>query len=412
MSVSTNVSFTYGLPLLVAVFIIAPTFPDKFGFLLESFLYLIVISFFFLYLYLFKIKLNDQYIGLYFGYIFFALLLSLFQDLVHSIYSLSDYIEIFKVLSYFIIFLCFYNVSYYYGIEFLGLLMKVFTLLFFAVAILNIFYITLLSDTPFSEIINLFYKRSESIVLSDKAIVPFTQIYHYGTFMLFGCLYSLIKLLNKKNFFDLIVFLIFFFALILSQSRSIMVSLVFGIVLCLLFYSSKKMINRVVYSLVYLLAFLFIFKIFYYKYSENLLYLFNGLNQMSSGESSSLNSRLSQFMLAIQGGFFWGSGVAKNFYKLESLPAVYILRYGFFGLMFFYIIVYYVASVARHLARYNNRFEILFKSINIWLLIYPITSLSSPHQDTPKLAIFFYGILGITLGVKLLVNNKSSSDFI
>lgn len=123
----------------------------------------------------------------------------------------------------------------------------------------------------------------------------------------------------------------------------------------------------------------------------------------SPSESGSLTVRASQVVNALSGSmqnYFFGVGLGRQSHiALESYIASYAYRYGIIGLLLYYVLFFYLAMLSW---RSNNRtmcdeYKVLSLFAFVWVLLLPVTLLSSPMNEIGKLAVFSSFVTGLVL---------------
>lgn len=141
----------------------------------------------------------------------------------------------------------------------------------------------------------------------------------------------------------------------------------------------------------------------YIKYQDELRIIFsyaiNGLESMSEGNNRSVNTRTEQIGWAIDHNsiILIGQGISKKLFFPESFYALYYYRYGLIGIIAYLILPLLTAATSYKIAKKesSNKISIFYFSLSIFYLITPIGILSSCHQDTPKISLLFYGLMGL-----------------
>jgi cbb3-type cytochrome oxidase subunit 3 len=134
-------------------------------------------------------------------------------------------------------------------------------------------------------------------------------------------------------------------------------------------------------------------------------YAITGFEMMSEGTNNSVNIRQNQIIWTIesQKHVVFGAGIGKaNIEKygiwLESLYALYYYRYGLIALLIYLGIIMTTAVFAYKIAKkesFSRKISTFYYSLFVFYLITPIGVLSGCSQDTPKVSLLFYGIMGL-----------------
>lgn len=337
--------------------------------------------------------------GLYFSFMLFCLSWALFLDGYSGVISYSDISEIIKVLCYSIFFLYFYNARLKPE-ELLGCIVKLIVIFSVFAVVFN--FLDVFNVGGFRRISYLLYKRESVIILNNKAIAPFFTTYNFASFMVlplsffFVCAFNLNRISHKL--LSILSFLAIFFVILLSQSRSSLLTIFVALIMILLLIIRPKQI----FSL--LVLFTLVVAVFIYnldQLSELMPYLFEGVEQIQQGNSNSVSYRQSQIDFVIDNTTSpFGFGVSKSLYMFESLYSLYPARYGllftliFTTACFFVSYLFFVHSKRPNLDKYN---KCLLLALSVWFVTYPVSGLSSAHHDTTKFSFFFYGFVGLAL---------------
>lgn len=404
MLFSRNQKLYFYLPLF---FILCPTFPniisigDQIVFAIEALVVLFLYK-----LYGFSFPCNNPAFSI-FTYFFFCIAIDICFDLINGVFTFSDSLELFRPIG-FILFYYFYNQSFV-SIEYIEKqTIRAINLIFILLAIYSVVEFFFLEQIL--SISYLLYKREALPVLRDKAIGSFSQIYSYGYILILPLSFFLIKFFKQKRIINFVLLGIVFFALLLTQSKSVYISAALAILLCFCIVcfctTSKDKWNN------FLILILIVIVVIYYflRYQEELYdtfaYASYGLEAIASGEGGTVHSRLEQIQWAIDNNslIFVGNGIGKGdikqdgLYALESLYGLYYYRYGLIGLFLFVGIVLYTSFCAFRIAKvvqYNLKLSAFYYGLSIFYIITPIALSSSCHQDTPKISFLFYGLMGL-----------------
>ncbi|QIA64427.1 hypothetical protein GT360_13415 [Vibrio astriarenae] len=353
----------------------------------------------FTFLFLFRSIKVPLKVSAYFLIMLLCLSWSLGLDGYNGIVTFSDISELAKVLCYFVFFLYLYNSrgdpqSILNGFIKLIWVFSLFVVVFNLLDVFNLL--------GFREVSYYLYKRESVPILGNKAISPFFTTYNFASFMLwpmsffFLCAFKCRGLSYRIK--SLVMFFLVFVTILLSQSRSSLLTIAIALLLMLfLILNVKRMF--VVAGGVSLMVF---FGIYYIQELKELMpYMFDGIEQISQGNSNSVNYRQDQIDYVFDKiNTPLGFGVAKSLYMFESLYSLYPSRYGLFFLVLFLFACVFTSfiyfSVSRRSA-FNPVQSCFALSLFVWYITYPISGLSSAHHDTTKFSLFFYGFLGLAL---------------
>jgi|GEM_PF-3250206 len=400
LTVRTDKVIFFFLPV---IYILLPSFPSLASGGIISIWFFLLSSIFFLSILKanrIAFDFNSKLIFIYFLSFIFLLLVSLALDVKSNFIAKADLIELPKVACYFLITYGTYltvkrtsrlNIQLHY-------LNRAVVFIFIFIFIFNIFDI--FDIYGFRHLSFTLYKRETVTILQNKAIAPFSQTYQLGSLMILILVYFFIgsmKLPGNKKVIMFLGFLCALLILLLTQSRSSLLAFIISLSLCILFASSRRTLVQALLFLSTILFFGVLYNNEIYDFlREKLPYMISGIESMVGGSNNSVNYRSEQIYWVIDNSsLIIGMGVSKAHYMFESLYSLYLYRYGVFGLLLFLLLCvlnfvnYYRASF------YHKQHDYLLLAISIWFLSYPVTALSSAHQDTPKLALVFYGLTGL-----------------
>lgn len=264
------------------------------------------------------------------------------------------------------------------------------------------------------------YKRDDIDILDDKLSAIFNTTYHFAFYLLFGFIYSLICFFERikregsnlrKYRLSLVMALIIFFFILLTQSRMFVMTAAGFLVAVFILISIKFFLKPKV--LIFILLFfstISIISINYYDFlSTRFYYVINGLTflfsdgvQFSGGGTGSFNTRINQILFSlneISQHPMIGAGTGKGLY-LESLYSYLIYKYAFPGLFLYFICLLLLLICAyKNIRCAENIDEYCFsKACFYFLFLSPFYFLSGPLFDVPKLSLFYFSIVGIILG--------------
>jgi hypothetical protein len=396
------------------IFMLFPVFPTIFqGYTGINLIFILEIIFVFIAgsLGIFDLKFSAVSC-IYFCIFFVLILFSILFDLVNGILTISDLYEIIKPVA-FLLFYTFYRKANV-NIKTLEENTKnIVVILFFLMSLYCIF------EFFFPEIIRpisyFLYKRENLPALRNKAIGSFQQTYQFAFILLLPLIYSYTALLKRISVTNICFFSIILFSFLLTQSRSMYITLccTFLIILCLPYMYKKRIYILKIWAIVLIIAALIIN--IYIKYQDELRIIFsyaiNGLENMSEGNNNSVNTRSDQIGWAIAHNSIMliGQGISKKVFFPESFYALYYYRYGLIGIIAYLLLPILTAATSYKIAKkeYSNKISTFYFSLAIFYLITPIGILSSCHQDTPKISLLFYGLMGLVFHKNASIKKQS-----
>jgi hypothetical protein len=335
---------------------------------------------------------------------FFFLLSTFFSvlcDLFSGVFIISDLYEIAKPFA-FLLFFIFYRKANV-DIDVLEKsTIKSILIIFFLLSIYCI------SEFIFPEIIRpwsyLLYKKESVPILRGMAIGSFEITYNFAFVLLLPLIYSIISLLIEFNIKYFVMFILFLFTFLLTQSRSMYITFAAALFLVFflpLLYSKTRMAVRVILIII---IFSVITVSIYIRYYDDLKttfgYAIGGLESMTVGENQSVNNREGQIQWVIENNKFIliGAGIGKNVRMLESFYSLYYYRYGLLGILLYLTIPVVTALTSYRIAKkefkVNKQLAAFYLGLFVYYAVSPIGLLSSCNQDTPKTAFLFYGFIG------------------
>ncbi|OQQ07433.1 hypothetical protein BK411_12540 [Vibrio splendidus] len=193
-----------------------------------------------------------------------------------------------------------------------------------------------------------------------------------------------------------------FCLVVLSLSKTMIFSLLISSYLMLLVYVRIKLVR----FFLFFIPLLFTFILFYYQAEISEMLSDAGVPALSSiktllydsSNSGSVITRSQQiidsFELSQSHSAIFGAGLGQSA-SIESLPAVFLYRYGLIGLIFFYIVnlVLFIFSVYKLVQGGKENFAIYF-ALSLWLITLPITQLSGVMIEQSKMAFISAIMLG------------------
>lgn len=247
------------------------------------------------------------------------------------------------------------------------------------------------------------YKLDENVYF-NKAIASLIAPYSYGSIIGVGLIFSYMKYKYTSKFFYLGIYLVFFIAIIFSQSKScILASLIISVSLFIFEYTFVTLI---------FMPFLCFLSYYLYFHTSYLVYLKSFLDNtydafLSGGfttllhSSDSISNRLDQINVALLNLNIvplFGSGIGKNYLYIESFFLI-IYRYGIFGIVLSAIIVIYIFIICKKIQAITTDISLfcLSKSFIYCILFLMISSLSANLIDQFRVSLIYFGIIGVIL---------------
>lgn len=278
------------------------------------------------------------------------------------------------------------------------------------------------------------YKDTRSS-LNFKAVGPFIVPYVYASIMLLPFFYNLASMLLKRRLFGMncIYLILTFLAVILSQSRTVFLALVWGaLIFALTILLAKDVPNRKRYLAVFLCAMagMVIGAVLYYEeIRSNFSYLVIGLEVvvnklLASGlsdlaaASPSIGNRYEQLLFAVESQDaipLIGVGIGKYLFMPESYYALNYYRVGILG------IVVHFAIISAAMYKCFSSLVVLIKEINptaseaskkivcasffwgaaIYLCTLPVSYVSSAINEQTRTGFLFYLLLAVIFGMQV-----------
>lgn len=264
----------------------------------------------------------------------------------------------------------------------------------------------------------LLYKRESMEILDDKLSSIFNTTYHLAFFLFFGYLcylqYFIRSLQNPEKSSALsafIMLLIIMSFILLTQSRmfvmmAVLISVFLISILLLKRINKPNILLSVTIMFIAILGAIFTFwdvlaeKFYYIVYGVN--FLLSGQLDFSGDGIGSFNTRINQILFSIaqiHNNPFIGVGSGKDIY-LESLYAYLLYKYAVPGVVFYFIILYFLVKKINVILKGNSSFkEQVFFNACYWFFILSLFYfLSGPLFEVPKLSLFFFVLIGVVYG--------------
>ncbi|MGP1390439.1 MAG: hypothetical protein ACTS2B_12175 [Vibrio diabolicus] len=280
----------------------------------------------------------------------------------------------------------------------------------------------------FNSLSSLVYKGSRDPV-QFKGVLSFISPYTFASLLImpiFIFLSALIFLKRKLVYFFL--FLISILCLVLTQSKTVFLSLVFTMAIFPLSLLFRSWLPKRLELFSYFLLSIILLSIsipFILSYAEeNLRYLYYGfevvveqiktLNLDSIIYSTpSISNRYEQFLEVLQFQDtvpIIGKGIVKDIIYPESFYALYLLRYGILGMVINLVLVFYFGKYSLNLAKFyasrDRKYMCFFIGLYAYSLSLPISYFSSAVNDQTRSGFIFYLILGVLYAGNKALNRK------
>lgn len=258
--------------------------------------------------------------------------------------------------------------------------------------------------------IHFFYERESNEILAQIGNSFFFTSYfaaHIYLFLFCMCLSFFVHLRESKWAILSILSLGLVFA---AQSKTGLVSAVLAFSV-IVFLGTKTR-----YSLIIIMIFLVTVVLTFSFLSLDNLYVIRSTKALVDGRSNSLAVRLDQIMIAFDEikarSLVLGAGVGRGQY-LESWVALYLYRYGVFGILVYvgfwcYLVWSAYVAYKKSIVLDRSQRAVALGAMS-WFFIIPVISLSSSVWDVPKNGFFVFFALAAVNAIK--VNAKSQVVF-
>jgi hypothetical protein len=334
-------------------------------------------------------------------FLFFVLLtvISILCELANGSIISNDLFELSRPFA-FLLFFLFYRNS---KVDVTLLEGKTFKVIFFILLVTSIYSI---AEIIFSNIllpVSLFLYKDNRPVLLYTAIGSFEVTYQYAYILLLPLIYYFLIMIKSFSIKNLIYFIIFIITFLLTQSKSLYITFAVSlfVILCLpcLYKKLKTAVRLLSVIILFTGISCYIFITYYDELKPLLGYAIGGLEAISKDNSRSVDNRKDQILWSIENNklVLIGGGIGKSRRMLESFWSLYYFRYGIIG-MLVYLLIPLTASFASYKIAvfiHNKEISNFYLSLCVFYLITPIGLLSACHQDTPKVSIIFYGLIGL-----------------
>jgi hypothetical protein len=415
MMVVTRLQLRIACFLLLLFFF--PQFLAYVGLVLEQ-LFTVLLSFLcFCYAYFKRIEIPR--VGLFFSILMLMLLL---VSLVRSSNELvvRDFFEIMKPIYFFSFFL--FGFAYLKDVSSVRGLLKPFLLCVVCLCVLGIGEALSSSVNGFA---NTVYKDLRGGV-QFKAVASFISPYTFGAFLFlplfvsFFCMVGEVR--RSKRYVYLLVFLLCFVTLVLTQSRTTLLALflvlpwVFFLVFWCRWFHGRKIVLMLGGGFFGLVVAGFPLLIVFAE--EHLRYLYSGLSivfesALSGGmdaliySTPSISNRYEQMEYVIDKQDLvpvFGVGILKSEVMPESFYAMYLLRVGLLGMAMHMVMVIGVVLTSVRMSKKIATFDPLISNVLLALAAYfmtfPFSYFSSAVNDQSRTGFVFYFIVGGMLALR------------
>ncbi|MBS0043583.1 hypothetical protein KFE26_14940 [Shewanella sp. M16] len=271
--------------------------------------------------------------------------------------------------------------------------------------------IELLFNSHFHQLVFSLYKREFRYELLFYGVTFFGTSYYSGYAFLIVFYLCLINYSLNKVMVNFLLILCSAALVILSQSKTIILALFLSTYLYLIIVNKNYIFRLLLLSAPVTLLFIFIAN----KGFLSDILVSSGLRSaksldtllMNTSNSGTLNVRMDQILYAFDIAYFqsyiFGAGLGRA-EDLESLPAVFLYRYGLIGLAFHYIMVFialFYSAYKIYVLR-NSHYRIYALVVFLWLITLPITQLSGVMIEMSKLSYLSAIMVGYLMRLKFI----------
>ncbi len=365
---------------------------------------------------------NVQLPSFFFAFVFLFLTeISLLRSVNLTI--TRDIVELIKPIMFFLVFS--YGVSIIKDLDGLLDFSKKIILLFLTM----VFFGLLESKVDFFNFISSIIYKSSREPVQFKAVLSFISPYTFASILIIPVFYYFSLLIFYKNkSINLVFFLISLLCLVLTQSKTILLSFIFTMLIFPPLLLSKHWLPgrlRIAsYYCIFSLIIIFSIPLILMYAEENLRYLYYGFEVIYEQlytmdmksiiySTPSISNRYEQLMdvLLFQDVLpIIGKGIVKDIIYPESFYALYLLRYGVIGIILNFVLIYYFSQYAINIARYlcsvDKKMMCFFLALFAYSLSLPISYLSSAVNDQTRSGFLFYIILGCLYAGNKIVKSK------
>lgn len=287
--------------------------------------------------------------------------------------------------------------------------------------IFNIFIIlNILKILDYKNLIFSLYQKNK-LFLQPRVSGTFISPYDYAYFLIFPLFFFFEKYLKTQKLKFLFKSIIVLISIICTQSRSQFITLIYSLILYLIYklIFEKNKREKIRLLKVFFILFLTSSGIlieFWDKVYLKLIYLILGLqNILTKGITGDPSGqiRYKQMIFAIEefkkSFFYLGNGPQKlTGFIFENQYVLYLYRYGILGVFYNVILIFILFKIAFKLLKYlktskNN--EIKIAIVSIFIFSTPVAILSNNIIDQIRISFFFYFLIGFYNSI-LKVNKK------
>lgn len=309
-----------------------------------------------------------------------------------------------KIAPLFIVYCAYVSFRSNVALERFGKIIGACILLTFLYALGEVFY-----GDRLSWFIYTFYKNDEVEILSGLAITFFRQTYFAAHVYLMLLSIALAMALLKQSYIWFALYLLSFSLVVMSQSKTGIVS-AFFITVIIIFFSRRYILSLAIG--------IFVAAIVFYVLSSGVLqeeYVFRSTIAMLEGRSGSLDTRMGQIYFAFEStekySYLLGAGIGRDIY-LESWVARVQYQYGLIGLILYILLWLYLVlfSLRVFFGVRNHSYYLAAISLgaSAWFAIIPLISMSSDVFNINKNLFFVYFMYGVVSAIK----SKHESNFL
>ncbi|EKO3701885.1 hypothetical protein P0F11_003043 [Vibrio metschnikovii] len=292
------------------------------------------------------------------------------------------------------------------NIDKIFLVLKIVIFVSFCYALIELFLLDYFSEFVFS-----LYKREERLSLRFSSTTFYGTTY-YSSFVYFTMALLMFSNFERTSRINNLIFTVLAYSLVmLTQSKAGMFALLLA--LCLMMgLSSVKWLRMALMCMIFSLVIIVL----------NINFVFDSLAEFNlvsvkqiyeliyhTEKSETLGDRMEQTLYSLEIvnshlGVF-GGGLVPQDGSLESWPALFLYRYGLFGVLNFILFSVFISALS--LKPFFRKVNIVYPSFAkagfAWGLTLPITQISTPMMELGKTAFianFFLALLTISLRKK------------
>ncbi|TNV21258.1 hypothetical protein FH968_07415 [Buttiauxella sp. B2] len=249
-----------------------------------------------------------------------------------------------------------------------------------------------------------------------KAVASFISPYVFASILLIPLFIYFIRLFCNASILSICIFAFFLTGLLLTQSRTVFLSLIATVVLFTLyiFCTSHFIFRRKYLLFISFCAIAFIVSIpaIIIFMQNKLEYLYSGLNVVITNildfhfetfiySSPSISHRYEQMVFVLENTDvipLIGAGIGKAFLMPESFYALYLYRVGIIGIAIHLTLLYIAFRKCKKLAirfAHDKYLHCFFIALQMFLLSLPFSYASSAVTDQVRSGFIFYLLLGM-----------------